>query len=82
MRKLFANEDCLGAARVKEEMRVLEQSSSAAGQELQVRLQRYTKTMCIYAKFKTAEDENQAYELWRERCDREPTRLKVEPEHV
>ena len=58
---------------VKEELRVLEQSSSAAGQKLQVRLQKYTKTMLKYSQFKTAEDENQ-------RPEREPKRLKVEPQ--
>ena len=79
VRKLLANEDCLGAARVKEEMRVLEQSSSAAGQELQVRLQKYTKTMRKSSQFKIAEDEKQANELCRERREREPKRLKVEP---
>ena len=72
VRKLLANEDCLGADRDKEELQVLEQSSSDTGQKLQVRLQKYTKTMLKSSQFKTAEDENQ-------RCEGEPKRLKVEP---
>ena len=41
---------------------------------------KHTETMRKYSQFKTAEDENEAYELWRERREREPKRLKVEPQ--
>jgi len=36
--------------------------------------------MCKYSQFQTAEDENAAYEIWRERREREPKRPKVEPQ--
>ena len=41
---------------------------------------KHTETMRKYSQFKTAEDENEAYELWRERREREPKRLKVQPQ--
>ena len=42
--------------------------------------QKHTETMRKYSKYKTAEDENEAYEIWRERRERDPKRRKVEPE--
>ena len=41
---------------------------------------KHTETMRKYSQFQTAEDENEAYELWRERRDREPKCLKVQPQ--
>ena len=38
------------------------------------------ETMRKYSQYKTAEDENEAYEIWRERREREPKRRKVEPQ--
>ena len=37
-----------------------------------------TETMRKFWQFKTAEEENDAYEVWRERRDREPKRHKAE----
>ena len=37
-----------------------------------------THTMRKFSHYRTAEQENDAYELWRERRDREPKRQKVE----
>ena len=41
---------------------------------------KHTETMREYSQFKTAEDENEAYEIWRERREMEPKRRKVEPQ--
>ena len=40
----------------------------------------HTKTMSKYSDFKTVEEENGAYEIWRELRDREPKRRKVKSE--
>ena len=40
----------------------------------------HTKTMSKYSDFKTIEEENDAYEIWRELRDREPKRRKVKSE--
>ena len=39
---------------------------------------KHTETMRKYSQFKAAEDENEAYEIWRERREREPKRRKDE----
>ena len=41
---------------------------------------KHTETMRKYSQFQTAEDENDAYEMWRERRERESKRRKVEPQ--
>ena len=41
---------------------------------------KHTETMRKYSQFQTAEDENAAYEMSRERREREPKRRKVEPQ--
>ena len=33
-----------------------------------------------YSQFQTAEDENEAYDMWMERREKEPKRRKVEPQ--
>ena len=40
---------------------------------------KHTETMRKYSQFQTAEDENEAYEMWRGRRETEPKRRKVEP---
>ena len=42
---------------------------------------KHTETMRKYSQFQTADDENEAYEMWRESREREPKRRKVEPQH-
>ena len=41
---------------------------------------KHTETMRKYSQFQTAEDENEAYEMWRESREREPKRHKAEPQ--
>ena len=41
---------------------------------------KHTETMRKYSQLKTAEDENEAYEIWRERRERDPKRHKVAPQ--
>ena len=41
----------------------------------------HTKTMRKYSKFQNTDEENEAYELWRENRAREPKRHKAEPQH-
>ena len=41
---------------------------------------KHTETMRKYSQFQTAEEENDAYEMWRERRERESKRRKVEPQ--
>ena len=41
---------------------------------------KHTETMRKYSQFQTAEDENDAYEIWRERRERESKRRKLEPQ--
>ena len=41
---------------------------------------KHTETMRKYSQFHTAEEENDAYEMWRERRERESKRRKVEPQ--
>ena len=41
---------------------------------------KHTETMRKYSQFQTADDENEAYEMWRERRERESKRRKVEPQ--
>ena len=41
---------------------------------------KHTETMRKYSQFQTAEKENDAYEMWRERRERESKRRKVEPQ--
>ena len=41
---------------------------------------RHTETMRKDSQFQSAEDENEAYEMWRERRKREPKRRKDEPQ--
>ena len=40
---------------------------------------KHTDTMRKYSEFQTSEDENEAYEMWRERRETEPKRRKAEP---
>ena len=40
---------------------------------------KHAETLRKYSQLKTAEDENEAYEIWRERRDMEPKHHKVEP---
>ena len=42
---------------------------------------KHTETMRKYSHLKTADDEDEAYESWRECRERQPKRRKVEPEH-
>ena len=41
---------------------------------------KHTETMRKYSQFQTAEDEHEAYEMWRESGEREPERRKAEPQ--
>ena len=41
---------------------------------------KHTETMSKYSQFQTAEEENDAYETWRDRRERESKRRKVEPQ--
>ena len=41
---------------------------------------KHTETMRKYSQFQTAEEENDAYEMWRESRERESPRRKVEPQ--
>ena len=41
---------------------------------------KHTEIMCKHSQFQTAVDENEAYEIWRGRREREPKRRKVEPQ--
>ena len=43
---------------------------------------KHTDTMRRFSSYKTVEQENDAYELWRERRDREPKRQKAEVSQV
>ena len=72
LQKLLANGDYLGAAIVKEEMRehAFLHADGAKGDQ----------RSALTFEFNTAEDESQADELWRDRREREPKRLKVEPQ--
>ena len=41
---------------------------------------KHTETMREYSQFKTLEDENEAYEQWKERREKNPKRHKVAPQ--
>ena len=43
---------------------------------------KHTNTMRKFSNYKTAEQENDAYDLWRERRDREPKRQKAEASNI
>ena len=43
-------------------------------------VRKHTETMRKYSQFKTLEDENEAYEQWKERREKNPKRHKVAPQ--